>query len=197
MRNHHPHTHERSIVVARSRGAPLGALIALGLALLLGSATAQQNHASFGSTVVCDAFQTVSLALDTSGVVSARGIDLTCALLSGANLEVADLRGANLTKANLSRAILSFADLSCAITFEANLTGADLRGANLDHAILTGANLTDVNLRNATVRGAVFTGVDLTGADLFGADLTESWFDNATIWPQGFDPIAAGALNVD
>lgn len=196
MRNH-LHIPENRIPAAPPRRAPPGVLVILALALLLGTAIAQQNPAGSGAPALCDTHRTVSLALDTSGEVFAPGIDLTCALLSGADLEVANLRGADLTRADLSGAILRFADLSCAITYAADLSGAKLRGANLDHAILTNATLSGASLRNATLRGAVLTGADLGGADLYGADLHESWFDDATIWPEGFDPIAAGAIHVE
>ena len=57
---------------------------------------------------------------------------------------------------------------------ELNLTGANLEGANLYMANLTGA--------------------DLTGADLLGANLEKAPYGNDTQWPEGFDPIEAGAL---
>lgn len=50
--------------------------------------------------------------------------------------------------------------------------GADLRGANL----------WDANLRGANLRGA-----NLWGADLWGANANDR-----TVWPDGFDPTAAG-----
>lgn len=62
----------------------------------------------------------------------------------------------------------------------ANLTGADLRLANLQWANLSEANLSAANL----------TGADVTGAELHGAT-----YDGLTQWPDGFDPVAAGAVN--
>jgi uncharacterized protein YjbI with pentapeptide repeats len=49
---------------------------------------------------------------------------------------------------------------------------------------LTGSVLRGTNLRNA----------DLTGALLDGADLRGAIFDLFTKWPEGFDPLAAGAI---
>ena len=92
--------------------------------------------------------------------------------MAGAYLRGADLRYANLTGA----------DLRCA-----NLTGANLTGANLTGADLTGANLTRSNLRYADL-----TGADLRYADLRGADLRGAVANDATVWPDGFDPTAAG-----
>ena len=38
---------------------------------------------------------------------------------------------------------------------------------------------------------------NLRGADLTGVDLTSAKYDDATIWPDGFDPEAAGAVLVE
>ena len=36
--------------------------------------------------------------------------------------------------------------------------------------------------------------VDLRQADLFGANLTRATANEDTIWPEGFDPVAAGVI---
>ncbi len=81
----------------------------------------------------------------------------------------ADLSGRNLSGRNLSGRNLSGADLSGADLSRARLTRADLARANL-----RGANLTRTNLRGANLKGAVA--------------------DTDTQWPEGFDPVAAGAI---
>jgi uncharacterized protein YjbI with pentapeptide repeats len=50
--------------------------------------------------------------------------------------------------------------------------------------------------------GADLQGVDLSGADLGGAnlsraDLRGAKYDADTTWPEGFDPVAAGAELVE
>ncbi len=101
------------------------------------------------------------------------------------NLSGADLTEANLTETNLSGA---------------NLIGADLRWANLIKANLIGADLRWANLIKANLIGAELIGADLYGANLIGADLSRAKYtkNNAdlpdTIWPEGFDPDAAGAI---
>ncbi len=95
-----------------------------------------------------------------------QGIDLSQADLYGAFLRGANLRDANLTGTNLIRA---------------NLTAVDLRGANLRGADLSGGNLYKANLQDA----------DLTNTNLHG-----NKYDAFTIWPEGFDPIAEGAVFV-
>jgi hypothetical protein len=64
--------------------------------------------------------------------------------------------------------------------------GEDLRGAMLSEANLRGADLSEADL----------CGADLQGADLTGADLTGARYDSLTLWPEGLDPAAAGAVRV-
>ena len=56
----------------------------------------------------------------------------------------------------------------------------------------SGADLKWANLKWANLRQA-----DLRGAKLMGADLTGARYDTDTKWPEGFDPVAAGAVLVD
>ena len=69
-----------------------------------------------------------------------------------------------------------------------DLTGADFSNANLSSANLDGADLTGANLRKADLRKAT-----LRFAKLAAADLSDAVYDQATIWPDEFDPVAAGA----
>ena len=89
------------------------------------------------------------------------------------------LRRANLSGADLSWTTLGSADLS-----SANLSGADLSSANLGRAILRGADLTGANLSST----------DLHEADLRRSNLTGAKYNDNTSWPDGFDPVAAGAI---
>jgi uncharacterized protein YjbI with pentapeptide repeats len=98
-----------------------------------------------------------------------------------------------LTRANLEGFDLARFDLSQARLVRANLSKAKLMGANLRVANLTNAKLTDANLKNAKLINARLSGADLTGADLTGAVLKGAMYDSTTIWPAGFDPVAAGA----
>lgn len=102
--------------------------------------------------------------------------------LSGAILRGADLRGAFLSEANLKGA-----DLRRAFLSEANLSGADLRGAILSGAILWGANLKGAGLSLAFLRGAILSGANLGQADLWeanlsGANLSEANLSGAILW---------------
>ena len=107
--------------------------------------------------------------------------DLIKADLRGADLIHADLRGANLSGATLSGATLSQAYLNGAKLVRANLSGATLIQADLSYTKLVRAKL---------VRA------DLSRADLSEADLSKAKYDDNTKWPDGFDPVAAGAILV-
>lgn len=103
--------------------------------------------------------------------------------LTSADLVRADLNGANLRDADLSRADLTEADLRFTLLNGADLTSADLVRANLDMASLVNANLsradvTEADLRVADLRATVGLG---------SGELEGIRFDDATMWPSGFD----------
>ncbi len=129
--------------------------------------------------------------------VNLRNRDLCGANFQMANLIRADLRGANLTdallSARLNRANLSGATLHGSNLIHANLARAKLRDARLQGADLFEATLTNADLTNANLEGAKMEGVDFTDALLKGAILQNATYDLGTIWPRGFDPLAAGA----
>ena len=141
-----------------------------------------------------------------------READLREADLREADLSGAYLRGANLNGANLNRAHLNGARSGkirgiptqlpsgwrvvegYLIGNGANLGGAYLGGAHLGGANLNGANLHGADLREADLREAYLGGAHLRGAKLSRANLLEAMYDDATTWPIGFDPEAAGAI---
>jgi len=86
----------------------------------------------------------------------------------------------DLTEANLSNAALHGARLAGAV-----LVGADLRGATLASATLYGADLRRANLEGTTFTSGFYHGQDA------------AHYDSSTIWPEGFDPVAVGAVNDD
>ena len=116
-------------------------------------------------------------------------IDLTRAVLHGANLRGAHLDGArfcgaDLTGAHLDGAFLARADLSGAHLARAESArrgphsrgplprgplGADLSGADLRAAQLGAARLDDASLHDADLSGADLGGAHLNSADLTGA----------------------------
>jgi hypothetical protein len=140
------------------------------------------------------------------------GADLFKANLSAADLEGASMKGAGLLLANLNDTVLWGANVEGARLYGANLEGAALKGANLrgagltganlkdaglHSAVLTGADLTGANLEGAGLEGANLEGADLQGANLKGAVLLNAEYDAATVWPDGFDFSAQGAVFVE
>lgn len=105
-----------------------------------------------------------------------------------------DFMVAKLLHATLTNARMSGADLSRARLIGANLSGADLSKADLIGANLCRANLSGANLSEARLIFSFLMGADLSGANLNKADLKEAKYDQKTKWPEGFDPIAAGAI---
>lgn len=118
-------------------------------------------------------------------------------------LDDADLRGVDLSRLDLGLASLKRADLGGAILEDANLAGAALDEANLTNTTRT--------------RGAIFTGATMYRARLGGADLSQAvlrrenpaggvpspvfieyaTYNDATRWPEGFDPKEHGAWKAE
>lgn len=129
-----------------------------------------------------------------------------------ANLDGADLRGADFTGAKLTGASLLFAKYDCNTAwpdnFDAGSHGAVLSGsicegkpvavpqigqAPLKQADLSGTTLGSINLSGKDLSRAKLDGADLSQANLAKTDLTMAVFDCDTKWPEGYDPLSAGA----
>ena len=122
---------------------------------------------------------------------SLRGAKLERLDLFGARLPEANLRCASLAGTNLESADLRLARLEVANLAWVRLKGADLRGANLRCACLVFADLSEANLAFANLESA-----DLETARLQNADLTSATYNADTVWPESYDPEAAGARRV-
>lgn len=103
------------------------------------------------------------------------------------------VRGPQVRDVNLAGVDLSGANLSGFAFYSVDLSRARLRGADLRNADLQGSNLSGTDLGDADLRGATVWGVDFSAATFTGAQLTGASFNDRTKWPDGFDPIAAGA----
>ncbi len=62
---------------------------------------------------------------------------------------------------------------------------------------LSGAKLNGAKLYGAYLNRAWLTGADLRGANLYEANLSMVRYNARTMWPEGFDPVAAGAVLVE
>lgn len=123
----------------------------------------------------------------------------------------------------LDDADLSGVDLSGLDLEFANMRRADMRGADLTGTIFAGAAADGADLRGTTrTRGAILTGATMCRARFGGADLSRAalrpedhpdgpaaartaspvhigntTYNDATRWPQGFDPEAHGAIKAE
>jgi uncharacterized protein YjbI with pentapeptide repeats len=154
------------------------------------------------------------------------GASFSRAFLSVSRFRQASLRRTSFDRAVMTGSNLAFADLDGASFFEASLGNASFQGAKLelagffcasaDKAMFYGAKLTKANLIRGRFEGASFSSADLSGAILGSADfsnamfqgaklenvdlgrvtLTNAEYDDKTVFPPGFDPVAAGMVKV-
>jgi uncharacterized protein YjbI with pentapeptide repeats len=123
-----------------------------------------------------------------------------------------DYRAADLSSADLTNAMLRDYDFRC-VNFRlatlrdthllrCDLRWADLRGATLRSSSIAASDLRHVNFGGADLRGVRFDvaqdsdgwrGCNLSEASLDEADLRGAAYRMETVWPDGFDPVAAGA----
>src|SRR6266545_2067622 len=118
------------------------------------------------------------------------GLDLSGAVLPGANLGYLALDGvcfdgATLTKAwllesKLTQATFQGANLDQAWCVAANLQGADFTKASLVRANLRECDCRDARFLEANLTGATLSGANLCGADLSSAILRDAILDEAT-----------------
>jgi uncharacterized protein YjbI with pentapeptide repeats len=172
-----------------------------------------------GSAGVQEIGPGVNLSGASLSQVNLEGANLSGANLSGADLSQATLRNAYLAGAELSGAHFGRANLRGAQMQGVNLSGAQLGGARFYQANLCGANLSsadlsldlqmfdpelfdeeglekayEILLKEVDLRGASLKGANLRGQNLATAGLTGSTADSNTVWPEGFDPVAAGVI---
>jgi uncharacterized protein YjbI with pentapeptide repeats len=112
--------------------------------------------------------------------------------LSGGSLRRSRFLQSTLDDANLRGVDLSFTGLVEVHFNRADLTGADLSCAHFEMTEFNDAKLKHAKLAGVDLRAAgTFYSVDLEGADLRGA-----FYDDATDFPDGFDPVRAGCVPV-
>lgn len=137
-----------------------------------------------------------ALANATLHYVDGQGVDLsyadlTYASMSKSNLEEATMICVNLNSAQLGRASLNQADLR-----EASCRGANFYGATLRHCYLVACDLREADFTDADLDSADLRAADLREAKIGDATFRAALYDDATQWPEGFDPITAGAIYV-
>jgi hypothetical protein len=129
-----------------------------------------------------------------------------------AKLYLTDFRSANLGGADFREALLDETDFR-----SANLANADFRKAIIQDVSFVNANMLSADFRNTELYGVDFRDTDLRGArfnsvnfhgsdlryvdfefsDLTGADVTQSFYNDETIWPSQFDVTRSGAIKCE
>jgi len=133
--------------------------------------------------------------------------------LQNAILYLANLDGGKFVRCNFEGISLISASLLGTEFYNVNLNEADLvnikaRGiqfhsVNFEGAAMKSANLEDADFLLGSLKNAILTGTNLRGAnlktvgDLETANLKDAVYNKHTIFPDGFDPVAAGAIKVD
>lgn len=129
--------------------------------------------------------------------------------MNGSNFQNANLAASTFDQCDLAEADFRGAKFSPESRMfrvtanEGNFEGVDFGGISLD-----AVNLRDANLRGAKnfgpVQRANFQLADLRGADLSGLKMPlvevrweKAVYDDATVFPEGFDPVASGAVKAD
>lgn len=129
--------------------------------------------------------------------INLRGANLIQSKWFDCNLFRADMRGAHGVRCDFSFSYLEAVKLDDGNFYQADfayadLTSASLARANLERATFGAANLASANLVEAKLKSA-----DLKNAKLDQAVLTGAVFDAETQWPEGFDPVSHGAIQVE
>lgn len=127
--------------------------------------------------------------------------------LSGQNLTSLHLDGVTLSHGSLDGAVLVLSRISFSKLDRCSLVAAMIPGSAWLAVDLSEADLRDLKAPASTVplsysgrpmtvtttfSGVCFNGANLAGADLSGAVFMDCVADERTIWPDDFDPIAAG-----
>lgn len=117
--------------------------------------------------------------------------------LTAADFSYSVITDANFEKAKLRKAVIKYASAS-----DARFEGADLQGAEFRYSVLSDARFRGADCRGADFRHCVLADADFSGADLRGAKFSgpsfaarfdaKTVYDEATKFPEGFDPVAQG-----
>jgi len=110
------------------------------------------------------------------------GVDARDASLNKVTMQDGDLSSINFSNARIEDSSFNHMNFSRSIFTDANLTDANFYSTDFTGAIFTRAKISNGKFRNVNFEDALLTGVHFVDTD----------YDCATIWPENFDPVAAG-----
>lgn len=134
------------------------------------------------------------------GKADLTGVTATGSKFIKSNLTEADLTTGQFEDALFMNAILQQATLKQVVFYEANLSGANLTGTRVHNSNLARANLRYAVFDNVVVEETSFMGANVNGANFgltssLGANrMTGAYFDDATRFPENFEPLAHGLV---
>jgi hypothetical protein len=126
--------------------------------------------------------------------VDLRGADLGGACLEQALFADVRLEDTSFFDADLRDAVFIDVELEDAVFVEADLRGAKFIDSNLRRSSFWNADLESVYFDNVDLRETDFDGANLHGTNVAGVRLRGARYDSATRWPDGLDPVTAGAV---
>ncbi|MFN7114343.1 MAG: pentapeptide repeat-containing protein [Alphaproteobacteria bacterium] len=147
-----------------------------------------------------------------AGLNSFENVHFKKALLNGSSFERGDFKKTYFINSDLSKAIFKAARFQQSGFSETNLKNADFTDATFESGSFSGdlsdtifknarfhqtrfskVTLDGTDFSNAQIFNGYFTKVDFSKSILSDVQLTGSTYTCETTWPEGFDPVAAGA----
>lgn len=126
--------------------------------------------------------------LDWRGTPKLKNINL-----GGADFDSSDIRALSCESCNLRNAVFSnIRSLKLSIKVS-DMQGVKFKNIDLD----PNSSIVTSNLRGADFSGVTFVKKQKGERIYFQPDITESMYDDTTIWPENFDPQQAGAIKID
>lgn len=116
---------------------------------------------------------------------------------SNSNLELFQFQNSTLFNLDFSNAIINFSDFSNSKIIGTKFVNSKLAGAIFSNSEIKSSNFSNSLLLQSEFKNCKFNGVNFTNACLDQTNFQNVRYTNNTIWPEGFDPIAAGAIIVD
>ncbi len=147
----------------------------------------------------------IELDLETLNFAQFEGRDFHRAIFDNQEMICANFHKALLRNTLFINSTLDGADFSGAKLMGALFENASLKNSNFTDSMPIDANFKNANLINSIFKGADLFGAsfqraDLRGANLIGCerinetDFQSTIFDEHTLWPHDFDPVAHGAI---